>query len=99
MEARLTDPGDQGEGPDHRDPAEHHRPAQRLPDAVPLGDSLYIGTGDAAIGSNPQNLSSLGGKVLRIRSDGYIWKSNPFYSRGGNARYVWTATGTATSRA
>ena len=53
-------------------------------------DSLYIGTGDAATGSNPQNLNSLGGKVLRIRSDGYIWKSNPFYSRGGNARYVWT---------
>ena len=53
-------------------------------------DSLYIGTGDAAMGSAPQSLSSLGGKVLRIRSDGYIYKSNPFYSRGGNARYVYS---------
>ena len=51
---------------------------------------LYIGTGDAAVGTNPQNLKSLGGKVLRIRSDGSIPKSNPFYARGGNARYVWT---------
>jgi glucose/arabinose dehydrogenase len=50
---------------------------------------LYIGTGDAARGTNPQNLSSLGGKVLRVRSDGTIPRTNPFYSRGGNARYVW----------
>ena len=33
--------------------------------------ALVIGTGDAAQGTNPQNLSSLGGKVLRInRVDG-----------------------------
>ena len=51
---------------------------------------LYIGTGDAAQGTNPQNLKSLGGKVLRVRSDGTIPKSNPFYKKGGNARYVWT---------
>jgi glucose/arabinose dehydrogenase len=51
---------------------------------------LYIGTGDAAKGTNPQNLKSLGGKVLRVRSDGSIPKSNPFYKKGGNARYVWT---------
>lgn len=50
---------------------------------------LLIGTGDAAQGTNPQNLKSLGGKVLRIRSDGSIPKSNPFYNKGGNARYVW----------
>jgi glucose/arabinose dehydrogenase len=53
------------------------------------GGLLYIGTGDAAKGTNPQNLKSLGGKVLRIRSDGTIPKTNPFYKRGGNARYVW----------
>ena len=53
-------------------------------------EMLYIGTGDAAKGTNPQNLKSLGGKVLRVRSDGSIPKSNPFYSKGGNARYVWT---------
>lgn len=51
---------------------------------------LYIGTGDAAKGTNPQKLKSLGGKVLRVRSDGSIPKSNPFYHKGGNARYVWT---------
>ncbi len=50
---------------------------------------LYVGTGDAAVGTNPQSLSSLGGKVLRVRSDGTIPTDNPFYSRGGNARYVW----------
>lgn len=51
---------------------------------------LYVGTGDAATGTNPQNLASLGGKVLRVRSSGSIPRSNPFYRRGGNARYVWT---------
>ena len=51
---------------------------------------LYIGTGDAAQGKNPQNLKSLGGKVLRVRSDGTIPRSNPFYRKGGNARYVWS---------
>ena len=38
---------------------------------------LYIGTGDAAVGTNPQNLKSLGGKVLRIRSDGYDPEDQP----------------------
>jgi len=52
-------------------------------------DMLYIGTGDAAKGTNPQNLHSLGGKILRVRSDGSIPTSNPFYSKGGNARYVY----------
>lgn len=50
---------------------------------------LYIGTGDAARGTNPQNLQSLGGKILRVRSNGTIPTTNPFFSRGGNARYVW----------
>ncbi|MET0693268.1 MAG: PQQ-dependent sugar dehydrogenase [Propionibacteriaceae bacterium] len=50
---------------------------------------LYVGTGDAAVGTNPQNLQSLGGKILRVRDDGSIPTSNPFYSRGGNARYVF----------
>ncbi len=52
-------------------------------------EMLYIGTGDAAKGTNPQNLHSLGGKVLRIRSDGSIPRSNPFYSRGGRAKLVF----------
>lgn len=50
---------------------------------------LYVGTGDATNGTNPQNLQSLGGKILRIRSDGYIPRSNPFYARGRNARLVF----------
>lgn len=51
---------------------------------------LYVGTGDAAVGSNPQNLNSLGGKVLRVNPTGGAPTDNPFYARGGNARYVWT---------
>ena len=31
---------------------------------------LWIGTGDAAVGTNPQNPASLGGKVLRITTSG-----------------------------
>ena len=50
---------------------------------------LYIGTGDAAKGTNPQSLKSLGGKVLRIRSDGTIPTTNPFYRKGGKARLIW----------
>ena len=51
--------------------------------------TLYVGTGDAAVGTNPQSLASLGGKVLRVRPDGSIPTDNPFYGQGGNARYVW----------
>ena len=51
---------------------------------------LYVGTGDAVQGTAPQSLSSLGGKVLRVRSDGSTPTTNPFYSRGGSARYVWS---------
>ena len=51
---------------------------------------LYVGTGDAATSGNPQNRQSLGGKVLRVRGDGRIPTDNPFYSQGGNARYVYT---------
>lgn len=53
-------------------------------------DRLYISTGDSARGTAPQSLSSLGGKVLRVRADGTPPSSNPFYKKGGNARYVWT---------
>lgn len=51
---------------------------------------LYVGTGDAAQGTNPQNLNNLGGKVLRVNDNGTIPTDNPFYGRGGDARYVWT---------
>ena len=51
---------------------------------------LYVGTGDAAQGTNPQDLDSLGGKVLRVNSDGTVPTDNPFASRTDNARFVWT---------
>jgi glucose/arabinose dehydrogenase len=50
---------------------------------------LYVGTGDAATGTNPQNLQSLGGKILRVTDTGAIPTTNPFYKKGGNARYVF----------
>lgn len=49
--------------------------------------SLWIGTGDAAVGSNPQNLNSLGGKVLRVdRLTGAAAPGNP--ALGGDPRIV-----------
>lgn len=50
---------------------------------------LYVGTGDAAVGTHPQSLNSLGGKILRVDTDGTIPRDNPFYARGGRARYIW----------
>jgi glucose/arabinose dehydrogenase len=38
---------------------------------------LWIGTGDAATGTNPQNPQSLGGKVLRVTRDGAGAPGNP----------------------
>ncbi|MGI8993204.1 MAG: PQQ-dependent sugar dehydrogenase [Nocardioidaceae bacterium] len=41
--------------------------------------ALYVGTGDATIGTSPQNLKSGGGKVLRVKpKNGRGLKSNPF---------------------
>lgn len=45
---------------------------------------LWVGTGDAAVGSNPQNPKSLGGKVLRVDTNGNGVAGNagsPFDSR------------------
>lgn len=39
---------------------------------------LYITTGDATDKGTPQNLESLGGKILRINADGSIPEDNPF---------------------
>jgi len=39
---------------------------------------LYITTGDAGITENAQDLNSLGGKILRMNSDGTIPDDNPF---------------------
>jgi glucose/arabinose dehydrogenase len=48
--------------------------------------SLLIGTGDAATGTNPRDLTSLGGKTLRVnRFTGRPWRHNP-YRQSSNAR-------------
>ena len=54
--------------------------------------ALMVGTGDAAIGTNPQNLTSLGGKTLRLnRITGKPWPTNPFISSSNaRTRYVLT---------
>jgi glucose/arabinose dehydrogenase len=53
--------------------------------------SMYVGTGDAAVGSNPRNLDSLGGKTLRLnRFNGKPWPTNPYVAASSNRRYVQT---------
>jgi len=54
--------------------------------------ALVVGTGDAATGTNPQDLTSLGGKTLRLnRTTGAPWPDNPYISStNANSRYVFT---------
>jgi len=54
--------------------------------------SLLVGTGDAAQGTNPEDLHSLGGKTLRLdRFTGDPWPANPFVdSENAKQRYVQT---------
>ncbi len=53
--------------------------------------SLLVGTGDAAIGTNPQDPDSLGGKTLRLdRFTGAPWPDNPYAAATGSRRYVHT---------
>ncbi len=54
--------------------------------------AMIVGTGDAGVGTNPQNLSSLGGKTLRLnRFDGTPWPTNTYIdSSTRNPRYVFT---------
>ncbi len=54
--------------------------------------AMIVGTGDAATGTNARNLSSLGGKTLRLnRLTGAAWPRNPFISSSSrNRRYVMT---------
>lgn len=54
-------------------------------------EALYVGTGDAAVGTNPRDLDSLGGKVLRVhRRTGRPMPGNPFLDSSGRRRLVWT---------
>jgi glucose/arabinose dehydrogenase len=56
------------------------------------GGAMYVGTGDAAVGTNPQNLRSLNGKVLRLnRFTGRPWRTNPFIkAHNRKKRFVFT---------
>lgn len=45
---------------------------------------LWVTTGDAAVGTNPQDLNSLAGKVLRVNSDGTVPADNPFVGQSGD---------------
>lgn len=52
---------------------------------------LWIGTGDATTGSNPQNLASLGGKVLRVDPQtGRPAPGNPFVGIPGADPRIYT---------
>ncbi|WP_299931777.1 PQQ-dependent sugar dehydrogenase [uncultured Nocardioides sp.] len=54
-------------------------------------DALLVGTGDAAVGTNPRDLDSLGGKVLRVhRRTGAPMSGNPFVGASSARRFVWT---------
>ncbi len=59
---------------------------------IGTGGSLVVGTGDAAVGTNPQNLSSYGGKTLRLnRVSGAPWPSNRWVTSSSKvARYMFT---------
>ncbi len=54
--------------------------------------AMLVGTGDAAVGTNPRDKDSLGGKTLRLdRFTGAPWPTNPFIgSDNRNRRYVQT---------
>jgi glucose/arabinose dehydrogenase len=53
--------------------------------------SLLVGTGDAAQGTNPEDLDALGGKTLRLdRITGEPWPTNPYAAAPGPRRYVHT---------
>jgi glucose/arabinose dehydrogenase len=47
---------------------------------------LWITTGDNGEGTNPQNLSTLSGKVLRVNADGSAPSDNPFVGTPGDDR-------------
>jgi glucose/arabinose dehydrogenase len=58
---------------------------------VAVGDRLYVGTGDAATGTNPENKRSLGGKTLCLTDSGRPCPSNPFVrSANRTKRFVHT---------
>lgn len=51
---------------------------------------LYITTGDSTEGALAQKLDSLAGKTLRVNDDGTIPPDNPFVSRTGARKEIWS---------
>ncbi len=53
--------------------------------------NLYVGTGDGANTNNPQNLTALGGKILRVDPDtGAGLPNNPWgHNANANRRRIW----------
>ena len=51
---------------------------------------LYITTGDSTEGALAQKLDSLAGKTLRVNDDGSIPPDNPFVSRTGARKEIWS---------
>ena len=53
--------------------------------------ALLVGTGDAAVGRNPQSLRSFGGKTLRLDpATGRPWPTNPWADATGRKRFIFT---------
>jgi glucose/arabinose dehydrogenase len=53
--------------------------------------ALLVGTGDITVGTTPQDLGTLAGKVLRIHAaTGQPAPDNPFADRSGAPAYLWT---------
>lgn len=56
-----------------------------------VGKRMYVGTGDAATGTNPEDKTSLGGKTLCVMLSGRPCPNNPFvHSADHDKRYVQT---------
>lgn len=52
--------------------------------------NLYVAVGDNANGNNAQSLTTLHGKMLRIRSDGSFPSDNPFFNETTlNNKAIW----------
>jgi len=55
---------------------------------------LFFSIGDRGTPPDPKNnaqkLDVVAGKIHRIHDDGRIPKDNPFYSKGGSARTIWS---------
>ncbi|MGI8435189.1 MAG: PQQ-dependent sugar dehydrogenase [Nocardioidaceae bacterium] len=53
--------------------------------------AMYVGTGDSAVGTNPQNLHSLNGKLLRLnRFTGKPSPANPWaHAKNHKKRYIY----------